>query len=58
MRTGLRSVEREKDIQNLLRHAFRCLQNSNCSCSENIKEFLQKDKVSLGWAKKQEEKQR
>lgn len=50
---------REHRIQKLLRHSFVCHANHNyssnfqCSCANNIKDFLTKDKKSIAWAKKQ-----
>lgn len=46
-----RIEEREIKIQKLLRHAFVCLQKSNCTCSRNIKDFLSNDTISLKWVK-------
>jgi hypothetical protein len=45
-------MTREDKIQQLLRHAFGCLQKSKCNCKKLIQEFLQSDEVSLNWAKK------
>lgn len=47
--------KREDEIQKLLRHAFVCLQNSKCNCVNLIQNFLQTDKKSLDWAKKQKQ---
>lgn len=40
---------RENRIQSLLRHAFVCSHNKDCSCARNIKDFLQNDKISKEW---------
>lgn len=44
-------MNREDEIQNLLRHAFGCLKHSKCNCKNRIQKFLQTDKTSLEWAK-------
>lgn len=55
-------MTREDKIQKLLRHSFVCHSNlrhkglSNCSCADNLTEFLTKDKRSIEWANKQKRK--
>ena len=49
-------MNREDEVQVLLRNAFACTQRTKgCNCPERIQKFLHEDRVSKEWAKRKKE---